>query len=416
MNPNKESLLNTADSSKIDRVELEQAFSLFTEASRQLVESYQELEQKVGSLTQELAVANGALRQQFEEKALLSGRLEALLAALPAGVVELDEQGVVTTYNPAAAEIFGRALLGVVWQKILVPELVSTSVAYEWDYASPGGQQKRLSMASRQLPSGECILLIHDVSESWRLRRQLEHHKRLAAMGEMAAGLAHQLRTPLATALLYTANMGKPGLGEAERIRFSERSLSRLRHLESLIQNMLQFVRGQQAQVEAVDFAGVVEDALQTVQPQEAAGQRQWHVVLPEAPAWVVASRKELIGAVINLLENAVQATQAGGTIQVRLSAGRRKFQDAELQDAELQEAVCWELQIVDDGCGMSAQVKERLFEPFFTTRKEGTGLGLAIVRNLITGYGGEILLASELGAGTTFTVRLPVMLGPAKS
>lgn len=390
---NKESLLNTPDSSKIDRAELEQAFSLFTEASRQLVESYQELEQKVGSLTQELALANGALRQQFEEKAALSSRLEALLAALPAGVVELNAAGAVATFNPAAAEILERPLSGVSWSESIEPEFVATSVAYEWDYTVQGGVDKRLSVVGRQLGSGERILLIHDVSESWRLRRQLEQHKRLAAMGEMAAGLAHQLRTPLATALLYTANLAKADLGEPERIKFAGKSLVRLRHLESLIQNMLQFVRGQHAEVEEVDLVAVIEDALQTVQPHEASCQRLWQVEMPQAPALVCASRKELAGAIINLLENAVQATRSGGTIRM------------ELDEIDAR----WRLKIADNGVGMQADVKERIFEPFFTTRKEGTGLGLAIVRNLVASYGGEIQLESVAGQGTTFTILLPM-------
>ncbi len=376
---------------KIDRAELEQAFSLFTEASRQLVESYQELEQKVSSLTDELAVANGALRQQFEEKAALSGRLETLLAALPGGVVELDADGHVVTLNPAAVQILERDLVGIDWQAEIEPELQPTSVEGDWLY-SLAGQEKRLSIVSNQLSSGERILLIHDLSESWRLRLQLEQHKRLAEMGEMAAGLAHQLRTPLATALLYTANLAKPGLGETERVKFGQKSLARLRHLETLIQNMLQFVRGQQAVLEAVELCSVMEEALQTVQPQDVAGERRWQLDLPAQVVWIDANRKELTGALINLLENALQATRPGDEICLSLQS----------------EGASWRLQVRDSGCGMPDNVRERLFEPFFTTRKEGTGLGLAIVRNLITAYGGQITVSSEPGQGACFTILLP--------
>ncbi len=383
----------TAGGDKIDRAELEQAFSLFNEASRQLVESYQELEQQVGSLTQELAVANGALRQQFEEKAALSSRLETLLAALPGGVVELDGDNQVLTANPAASAIFGAALIGLDWHEAIEPELVATSVVNEWQLLLPDGVEKRLSIVASQLPGGERILLVHDVSESWRLRRQLEQHKRLASMGEMAAGLAHQLRTPLATALLYTANLARPQLGEADRIKFGEKSLARLRYLETLIQNMLLFVRGQQAEFEQVDLVAVAEEAIQTVQPQDAGQDRVWQLSLPAGPAWVRANRKELTGALINLLENALQATGPGQEIALALQ----------------QQGVAWRLEVADQGCGMAEAVRERLFEPFFTTRKEGTGLGLAIVRNLVTALGGEIDVVSAPGEGARFTILLPV-------
>ncbi|MGQ5523729.1 sensor histidine kinase [Chitinimonas sp. PSY-7] len=377
---------------KIDRAELEQAFSLFTEASRQLVESYQELEQKVSSLTDELAVANGALRQQFEEKAALSGRLEALLAALPGGVVELDDAEQVITMNPAAVEILGLQLIGKNWREAIQEGLVPTSVDSDWLFTADSGQEKRLSIVTSQLASGERILLIHDLSESWRLRRQLEQHKRLAAMGEMAAGLAHQLRTPLATALLYTANLAKPQLGETERVKFGQKSLARLRHLETLIQNMLQFVRGQQALLEPVELRAVMEEALQIVQPQDTSNTRTWQLVLPEVEVWIEANRKELTGALVNVLENALQATGAGD--QIALSLAR--------------EGSSWQIVICDSGCGMPESVRERLFEPFFTTRKEGTGLGLAIVRNLITAYGGDIDVNSAPGEGARFTILLP--------
>ncbi|WP_269532401.1 PAS domain-containing sensor histidine kinase [Chitinimonas sp. BJYL2] len=384
--------VTSSPASTMDRAELEQAFTLFTEASRQLVESYQELEQKVASLTRELAVANGALRQQFEEKAALSSRLGALLSALPAGVVELDQANRVVTANPAAVAIFGQALVGQVWSEVVERILAPIAESPEWQLAHPDGNVRRLTLAESQLASGERIMLIHDVSEDWRLRQQLEHHQRLAAMGEMAAGLAHQLRTPLATALLYTANLTKPHLGEAERVKFGEKSLARLRHLETLIKNMLQFVRGQQAELERVDLVAVLEDALQTVQPQDAGSTRHWVVAVEPASAWVAAGRKELTGALINLLENALQATAPGDAIKLALSARGGD----------------WQVTLQDEGCGMDATVQDRLFEPFFTTRKEGTGLGLAIVRNLVSAYGGRIDVVSAPGEGATFTILLP--------
>jgi two-component system sensor histidine kinase FlrB len=141
-----------------------------------------------------------------------------------------------------------------------------------------------------------------------------------------------------------------------------------------------------------VNLASVVDEALQTVQPQIEAARRVWRVGEMPEQAWAEASRKEIVGAVINLLENAVQATAPGGAIGVSLA----------------RQSSFWRLDVVDDGCGMSAEVKDRLFEPFFTTRTDGTGLGLAIVRNLITAFGGEVDVQSEPGEGARFTILLP--------
>ncbi|MBV1776984.1 GHKL domain-containing protein [Burkholderiaceae bacterium DAT-1] len=377
-----------------DRAELEQAFSLFTEASRQLVESYQELEQRVTSLTTELAVANGALRKQFEEKAALSARLEALLDGLPAGVVEIDPSGCLSMANAAALELFGDGLTGKDWHAGVESTLKATAVSGEFEFTDPTGNERRIGVVNRTLGGGERIVLVTDLSERWRLQRQLEHHKRLASMGEMAAGLAHQLRTPLSTALLYVANLSRQQLQEPDRIRFSNKALGQLRYLESLIQDMLSFVRGQQAHTERINLKDLVSEAVQTVEPQERAMHRDWHIAMPDAPIWVNVSGKDMLGGVINLLENAVEATTDGGRIAVRLNV----YRDNAF------------LEVEDNGCGIAQELQERLFEPFFTTRKEGTGLGLAIVRNLVTAYAGEIGVQSALGKGARFTIRLPIV------
>lgn len=380
---------------KLNPEELEQAFALFSQASAHLTGVYQELQQQVERLTQQLAVANGELRRQLEEKEALSRRLTQLLEALPGGVVVLDAGGSVLEFNPAAGEMFGEPLLGALWVDVAERRLRPSPTPHEWELAAEGEAlpRRRVSIGRSRLDAGGGILLIHDITEAHEMQQQLERHQRLSAMGEMAAGLAHQLRTPLATALLYTANLAKPALPDGERVRFAEKSLARLRHLERLIQDMLLFVKGETASREVLSVAALLTELHQVMEPQMALHGLEFTVVDHSAEAEILGSRKALAGALLNLLENAMQACTPGAAVS--LSGERR--------------GTTVVLSVKDTGRGIEANLKERLFEPFFTTRSEGTGLGLAIVRGIVQSHGGEVTVRSETGAGSEFSLVLPL-------
>jgi two-component system sensor histidine kinase FlrB len=375
--------------------ELEQAFSLFNEASAQLTGAYHELQGQVERLTGELAVANGALRRQYLEKEALSQRLAMLLAALPAGVVVVDGAGRVSDANAAARRLLGDALVGQEWGAALERSLCQTATPHEWEMTAEDGSLRRLNLSINPLDSlGGRIVLLHDITEAYQMAQDLQRHQRLSAMGEMAAGLAHQLRTPLSTALLYTANLSKPGLAEMDRARFAEKAVARLRHLEHLIQDMLSFVKGQAGTREILPLAGLLTELVQIMEPQ----MHERGVVLrveDDYPACVLrADRKALTGALLNLLENALQASDAGSKVVLRAK---------QIENGMLQ------LSVSDAGRGFDATVSGRLFEPFFTTRNEGTGLGLAIVRNVVEAHGGKVEARSAPGEGSEFVLRLPV-------
>lgn len=369
--------------------ELQRAFAMFNRVSAELTQAYETLQAKVTTLTEELAVANGELRRQYQEKEALSERLSSLLDALPAGVVLLDAAAIVAAVNPAAIAIFGASLVGRHWGDVARDFLVPTLAAGEWELG-----EGRVSIAESALPSaGGKILLIHDVTAAHRLKTELERNQRLAAMGEMAASLAHQLRTPLAAALLYTANLGQAGVPDEARARFSEKASSQLRRLERLIQDVLLFARGESIGRDVIDAGDLLAEAEQTVEPL----MRQHGLAFESrgevGGVIVVGSRKALFGALVNLLENAIQATPAGG--KICLSGNRQG-------DLLM-------LAVRDSGPGVSPEMQARIFEPFFTTKGQGTGLGLAIALGVARAHGGTIDLVSEPGAGAEFVMTLPL-------
>ena len=378
----------------IDPHELEQAFTLFNQASEQLAATYGGLQNQVGSLTQQLAIANGELKRQFLEKEALSQRLSALHSALPAGVVVLDETDHVIEANPAAEEMLGHALGGRAWAVVQACALLPSNSPQEWittRHAAP----RRLALSTNALPgsSGQ-ILLFHDITHAHALQLELARHQRLSAMGEVAARLAHQLRTPLATALLYASQLSQAHLPEAERARFGEKIVARLTHLEHLIQDMLLYVRGEAGGREPLKVAELFADLCQVIEPQMLERGLVFQVQQDAGEAVLSGSREALTGALVNLLENAMQWSPPAACVSLRSEV--------------IEEDVF--LRVIDSGPGIEAAILEHMFDPFFTTRPDGTGLGLAIVSGVAQAHGGEIIVQSTVGSGTTFSLRLPSM------
>lgn len=230
-------------------------------------------------------------------------------------------------------------------------------------------------------------------AETARLREQAERNARLTAMGEMAAQLAHQLRTPLAAALLYAGNLENPALPEASRISIAQKTVGRLKHLERLIQDMLLFARGEVLGREAFAVNDLLHELAHTFEPLALAHGVEFVLTPAAEHLGLTGNRKAIAGALTNLLENALQAVVAGAEGGGRVSLG------VTATDERLV------FSVRDNGRGMPPDVVARLFEPFYTTRTEGTGLGLAIARGVARAHGGGIDVESTPGAGTEFVL-----------
>ena len=374
--------------------ELQRAFDVFNQVSLELTQAYEGLQAKVESLTAELAVANGELRRQYQEKEALSERLSLLLNALPAGVVVLDSTARISEANPVARSMLGESISGENWSALAESKLAATDAPDEWQLAD-----RRVSIAESALDSaGGRILLIHDITVAHELKANVERHQRLAAMGEMAASLAHQLRTPLATALLYSANLARPELPDAARARFASKATEQLKRLERLIQDVLLFARGESIGRDVIPAAALIAEAAQTLEPLCRDKGVDFSVCAEVGEVQIVGSRKALGGALLNLLENALQASEVrhDGSAKVCLKAvvyGRNVL-----------------IHVQDSGKGIAPEVQARIFEPFFTTRGQGTGLGLAIALGVARAHGGTIEVSSTPEQGSDFVLRLPAV------
>ncbi len=372
---------------------LHQAFLQFSEVSSSLSEVYEGLESKISLLNKELAETRSQKLREYEEREKVANRLSNLLSVLPGGVIVLDGEGVVQECNPAAEELFGKNLLGVSWR-----DVVARAVRPQWDdghdVTLKDGRCVNISTQSLGSEPGQ-ILLITDVTETRQLQEQISGLKRVSAMGEMASAMAHQIRTPLSSALLYVANLGSHKLDEDRRKRFIKKTMSSLQHLETLVEEMLLFARGGRLNTRPLGIHNVLDDFVS--QQQHAIEQGELTLSLHndiDTGVRVKLGRDAFISALQNLLNNAKEA--APGMLDMRI-------------EASCDDTGYVHISITDNGPGIPDSIKSRLFEPFVTTRTNGTGLGLAVVHTVIRAHKGKITVADAETGGSCFTISLPV-------
>ncbi|MBN2536843.1 PAS domain-containing sensor histidine kinase [candidate division WOR-3 bacterium] len=227
-----------------------------------------------------------------------------------------------------------------------------------------------------------------------RLQQQLRHSDRLATIGQLSAGIAHELNEPLANILGFAQLVARiPDLPDQARSDVSRIEVAAL-HAREVIRKLMMFARQAPPRVGPVDLNELVRDGLLFLEGRCAKGGVELVRELAPGLVEIEADPSQLLQVLINLVVNAVQAMTHGGRLTVRTR----------------QEDGTVVLEVADTGTGMSQETLKQVFLPFFTTKdvQEGTGLGLAVVDSIVEGHGGTIGVESKIGVGTTFTVRLP--------
>lgn len=375
-------------------VGIEQDLALFERMSTQLGDSYHLLQARVAELKGELALVSAQRMAELAEKERLANRLQSLLDLLPGGVVVLDAQGVVREANPVALGLLGAPLVGSLWRQVIARAFAPREDDGHEISLRDG---RRLAIATRSL-SGEPgqLILLTDLTETRRLQGELARHERLSALGRMVASLAHQIRTPLSAALLYAGHLSERVLPAEQQQRFAGRLKERLHELEHQVRDMLVFARGDLPMPDRLTPRQLF-DALRGASDMLLRG-RQVRWQCDARSGELLCNRDTLVGALLNLIENAVQSGPPEVRLKVHLYARGHQL------------ILC----VSDNGPGIDAPTLARLGEPFFTTRATGTGLGLAVVKAVARAHRGELRLRSRPGLGTCAILCLPLLAAPA--
>ncbi len=364
---------------------LELAFAQFNETSRQLQSSWSALQARVVELTRERDAAEEARMAELAARERVADRLQALLGALPGAALMIDAEGRVRECNAGAEELLGQPLLGATWRDVAARALHARS---DHDGTPCLADGRRLGVSRRATTDGGCVLLLTDDSEAHARRSGMQRQRQLSDIDQQHARLAHQLRTPLATAVLYLSGIADGNLDGATARRMAGKALARLVDLQQLIDQTLALARGEAGTDTDVAVTELLRAARASVAASRGAAAR---IDIDDASggACVQGQASLLTSALVNLLDNALAFSSH---VQVHATCD---------EDGVL-------LAVQDDGPGIDAGASERIFEPFFTTRADGTGLGLAMARTVARAHGGELVLApSEHGA--RFEMRLPL-------
>lgn len=310
-----------------------------------------------------------------------------VLEALPAAVVVLNEAGRVRIVNGEARELLPTVAPDALWREVIDNCFDIDPVRHSVRLRD--GRHVRLDTCPLGTGGGQIIVLC-DVTATIDLQRQVAQRERLSTLGRLSASLAHQIRTPLSAALLYGSRLEETDMDDETRRSCAARLTGRLRMLERLVRDMLLYVRGEVVGADPVDLRQVVRQLVAALKPEVRTGDVTLEVDLGDAPRAVLGNADALGSVLHNLASNAIES----GATRLRL-----RVQGDEHHA---------EVVVVDDGSGIPGDSLERIFEPFFTTRAEGTGLGLPVARTVARAHQGDLLVDSEAGGGSRFTLRLP--------
>ena len=332
--------------------------------------------------------------QELDALRLQANRLEHLLQVMPAGVVVIDGKGIVRQSNNLAKTLLGEPLEGQLWRTIIArsfkPQADDGHEVSLYD-----GRKVKLSITPLEKEPGQLIVLT-DLTETRQLQQRIGHLQKLSSLGKMVASLAHQIRTPLSAAMLYAANLSNNTLNKTSRAKFSHKLVSRLRDLESQVNDMLLFAKsGDEQVISEISLHSLMQEVQQGADAMLQSQQAQLVVSLPDPDVVILGNKTALVGALQNLIHNALTVKSKHAII--KLAASRQRDNPD------------WvDVSVADNGPGIKHEYLNRIFEPFFTTKSNGTGLGLAVVRSVAQSHQGKVQVTNLADGGACFTLCLP--------
>jgi two-component system sensor histidine kinase PilS (NtrC family) len=368
-----------------------------------------------GSLAEKVRSAGVQLEQASTELADLQALNQHVIDSLPSGLATTDRQQRILTFNRGAELITGLSFASVVGRPVSevlqLPKFLTESLAHGHVPAAPGRRFEfrfrrgdddgeidlGLGVAHLQTPGGRAGYLVtfQDVTDIKKLERDARMQQRLAAVGEMAAGIAHEIRNPLASMSGSIQILRQELPLSAEQEQLMDIVLRESERLNSSIRSFLAYARPQRFEIARFDVRRALNDtALLLRNSAEVRGDHDIEVELPASELWFEADENQIKQIVWNLATNGLRAMPEGGHLKLI-----GIFEPA--SDSLV-------ITVRDEGIGIAPEELDGLFQPFHGSFAKGSGLGLAIVHRIVTDYNGEIQVSSRRGEGTAVSVRLP--------
>jgi hypothetical protein len=365
-----------------------------------------------------LAIENARLvdrlHRQLDEVVHLQRFSEGIIESSPAGMAVLDADGRILSVNAAFARLARcerKDLAGVPVAAVLPVEPLPEpgKELIEVSYCDPSGAERhvQLSVAGFETAAGVDdgglatdapmlrVLVVYDVSDRVAMEKALRDKDRMAALGLLAAGVAHEVNTPITGISSYAQMLLADTAPDDPRRELLQKVERQTFRAARIVNNLLDFARKRTDERGPMDLVPVVEEALDLLTERRASRRVALELRLPSEALTVVGNDGELQQVLTNLALNAIDAMEGGGTLTVEAHADGDRAR----------------LVVQDTGSGIAAPDLERIFEPFYSTKVDrgGTGLGLSISRDIVQRHGGELSVESTPGEGTRFIVELPL-------
>ncbi len=366
-----------------------------------VVDTFHDLVAKLKEKERELEL----LKNRAEDRATtIEGYNENILQSVPSGVISFDEELRITKINHAAEKILemkGESVTGILYSDVLRSPMADLLISKkliernEISYITPSGKKIWLGLTLSPLKDNTGttigqILVFTDLTHLKAIESQMNLRDKLSSLGEISAGIAHEMRNPMAVIAGYTKLLSKK---VDDTVKPTVDAISKeIIVMDRIISDFLSFAKPLALSFAPVDLNAVMDACVQSI-----AGERSdivRHLDLDSLPV-IKGDEVLLRQAFINLVQNSVEAMPQGGTLAIKA------------MPVKVSGSGFFDILISDTGHGISDNIKGKIFLPFFTTKEKGTGLGLAIVHKIVVSHGGSLSVESS-DKGTTFRIRFP--------
>ena len=413
-NTNEEKVKNAAS---LDPEELMKIISAYDQATQGLQKTHESLKKQVAHLTGELSRKNKELTSSLEEVNALKNYLANILESITDGVIAINPDREVMAFNQSAAEIvlsmamdqMGKPInevltestkeLGRILEKSLSEEKGFTNIEVQLNT----DQQHILSVSASPIRNSRGEILgavqsFRDLTDIKKLEEKVTRQDRLAALGEMAAGVAHEIRNPLGGIELYASTLKKRFSVDSREANIAEKIIAASNALNRIVTDMLTFTRGRNPSKKRTTLERICHISLDMAAKElddKSITVSQRHAVNKEK---ILVDPDQLAQAFLNVILNSIQFMPEGEELIIS------SFWEVDAREKVLV------VEFEDGGVGIDNDKLSRLFDPFFTTRKDGTGLGLAIVHKIVLDHGGSIIAENRPPRGACFIFRFPFL------
>lgn len=371
--------------------DLHSAFKQFNKISEQFTYAYRDLETRFKQLKRELSDTKSKRLAELAEKEQLATRLHLLLTVLPMGVLVVGNDGIILESNQAAEDLLATPLRGLTWSTVL------QQVFPDYEQKDVGSiciNERNLHLTSKTIPgSSDTLVLISDVTDPIAHIDSIKRQERLAFLGNAIASIAHDIRTPLAASFLQLSNLDKKLKDKDFEAPATENIRHSLKTLESTLNNMLMYAKGNADSYEAINckkFSEIIVNDVLEYFPGIAVSMRSDNELENK---YIKINKNAIVTSIRNLISNAQQVASEELEISVDMSIICNKLN----------------IRVDDNGPGIEEGIIEKIFEPFFTTKSNGTGLGLSIVKSILDSHKGTVK-AENNADGASFVILIPLV------